>query len=142
MMLIRDASIVDYPQLRQIYLDSRRQSFHWANAEEMTLHEFDQDTMDEHILLAEDNSQILGFASLYLPDRFIHNLFVRPDVAGKGVGDLLLKHAVAKLGTPATLKCVSKNDKALSFYKKRGWKAVVEEGEPGAKYWVLVYNES
>lgn len=141
-MLIREASTVDYPQLRQIYLDSRRQSFHWANPEEMTLDDFDQDTVEEHILLAEDDSQILGFASLYLPDRFIHNLFVRPDATGKGVGHLLLQHAVAKLGTPTTLKCVSENDKAMSFYKKRGWKAVVEEGEMGAKYWVLVYNES
>ncbi|WP_326848843.1 GNAT family N-acetyltransferase [Bacillus altitudinis] len=84
--------------------------------------------------------KILGFISLYVPDRFIHLLFVHPDGAGQGAGDLLLKHAVEVLGTPVTLKCVSENHKALSFYQKRGWKAVVEEGEPGAEYWVLVYE--
>ncbi|MBY0205062.1 GNAT family N-acetyltransferase [Paenibacillus cucumis (ex Kampfer et al. 2016)] len=110
-MLIREANIRDYPQLRQIYLDSRRESFHWVNTDEMTLDDFDRDTLEEQILLAEENAHILGFASLYVPNRFIHNLFVHPTAAGKGVGDLLLKRA-----------------------------AVVEEGEPGAKYWVLIYE--
>ncbi|GLF90845.1 acetyltransferase [Bacillus safensis] len=139
-MLIREASNKDYSKLRQIYLASRRQSFHWLNQEEINLQDFDQDTQEEQIFLAEENNQILGFISLYVPDRFIHLLFVHPDVAGQGAGDLLLKHAVKVLGTPVTLKCVSENHKALSFYRKRGWKAVVEEGEPGAKYWVLTYE--
>ncbi|MCM3132869.1 GNAT family N-acetyltransferase [Paenibacillus polysaccharolyticus] len=139
-MIIREASIADYPQLRQIYLDSRRESFHWANTDKMTLDDFDRDTLEEEILLAEENRHILGFASLYVPNRFIHNLFVHPSASGKGIGDLLLKRAISELGTPVTLKCVSENQIALNFYKKRGWKTVVEEGEPGAKYWVLVYE--
>lgn len=139
-MIIREASMKDYPRLRQIYLDARRDSFHWANADEMTLDDFDRDTSEEQIVLAEENARVLGFASLYVPDRFIHNLFVHPTASGKGVGDLLLKRAVAELGTPVTLKCVSENHKALRFYKNRGWKAVKEEGEPGARYWVLVYE--
>lgn len=140
LMLIREANVKDYPQLRQIYLDSRRENFHWVNTNEMTLDDFDRDTLEEQILLAEENAHILGFASLYVPNRFIHNLFVHPTAIGKGVGNLLLKRAVAELGTPVTLKCVSENQIALNFYKKRGWKAVVEEGEPGAKYWVLIYE--
>ncbi|MGE1211176.1 N-acetyltransferase family protein [Bacillus pumilus] len=136
-MLIREASIEDYPQLRQIYLASRRQSFHWLNTEEINLQDFDQDTLEEQIFLAEDNNKILGFISLYVPDRFIHLLFVHPKAAGRGAGDLLLKHAIKVLGTPVTLKCVSDNHKAFSFYQKRG---VVEEGEPGERYWVFVYD--
>lgn len=140
LIIIREASKTDYPQLRRIYLESRRKSFHWANAEEMGLNDFDRDTVEEHILLAEEHSQILGFASLYLPDRFIHNLFVHPDFAGKGVGDQLLKKAIEKMGTPVTLKCVSENHKAMNFYEKCGWRKVVEEGKPGEKYWVLTYD--
>jgi len=139
-LLIREAKTVDYPQLREIYLASRRQSFHWVKAEDMDLHDFDQDTQEEQIFLAEENNKILGFISLYVPDRFIHLLFVHPEAAGQGAGDLLLKQAIKVLGTPVTLKCVSENHKALSFYQKRGWKAVVEEGEPGAEYWVLIYE--
>lgn len=140
LMLIREAKTIDYPQLRDIYFESRRQRFHWLHTEEINLHDFDQDTKEEQIFLVEKNNKILGFISLYVPDRFIHLLFVHPDGAGQGAGDLLLKHAVEVLGTPVTLKCVSENHKALSFYQKRGWKAVVEEGEPGAEYWVLVYE--
>lgn len=139
-MIVREACKTDYPQLRQIYLDSRRLSFYWANAEEMTLKDFDRDTVEEHILLAEEDSQILGFASLYLPDRFIHNLFVHPDFAGKGVGTQLLKNAIEKMGMPVTLKCVSENQRALDFYEKNGWKKVVEEGKRGEEYWVLIYE--
>lgn len=106
----------------------------------MTLNDFDRDTIEEYILLAEENSQILGFASLYLPDCFIHNLFVHPDFNGKGVGTQLVKNAIEKMGKPVRLKCVSENHKALMFYEKNGWKKVVEEGNPGEEYWVLVYE--
>lgn len=140
LIIIREASKIDYPQLRQIYLESRRKSFHWANTEEMNLDDFDRDTTEEYILLAEENSRILGFASLYLPENFIHNLFVHPDFSGKGVGTQLVNHAIEKMGKPVRLKCVSENHKALGFYEKSGWKKVVEEGNPGEKYWVLVYE--
>lgn len=75
---IRAATERDYPDLRIIYLESRRRTFHWAETEKMTLDDFDRDTVDEYILLAEEDNHILGFASLYLPDNFIHNLFVTP----------------------------------------------------------------
>lgn len=121
-------------------MDSRLESFHWANADEMSLDDFDRDTLDEYIILAEEHGQVLGFASLYVPNRFIHLLFVQPSAAGKGVGKQLLQQSVTVLGTPVTLKCVSDNHKALTFYKKQGWKAIVEEGEPGAEYWLLLYE--
>ena len=41
-MNIRVASDLDYPDLRLIYLESRRKSFHWADIEEMTLEDFDK----------------------------------------------------------------------------------------------------
>ncbi|UNK16996.1 GNAT family N-acetyltransferase [Paenibacillus sp. N3/727] len=139
-MNIREASELDYPDLRLTYLESRRKSFYWANIEEMTLEDFDRDTVGEYILLAEDDFHILGFTSLYLPDNFIHNLFVHPDFSGKGVGVQLVNSAVEKMNKPVRLKCVSENRKALNFYENNGWKKVVEEGKPGEKYWVMVYD--
>lgn len=106
----------------------------------MTLDDFDRDTIEEYILLAEANSRILGFASIYLPDNFIHNLIVCPEVSGKGVGTQLVNNALEKMSKPVRLKCVSENHRALSFYEKNGWKKVVEEGKAGEKYWVLVYE--
>jgi GNAT superfamily N-acetyltransferase len=137
---IRVARESDYPALRQIYLESRRNSFEWANKEEMTLEDFDKHTEDEYIIVAEEDARVMGFTSLYLPDNFIHNLFVHPDCSGKGVGSQLLHSAIEKMNKPVTLKCVSKNQKAMQFYENNGWKKVVEKGSPDERYWVMVYE--
>jgi len=137
---IRVAIKSDYPELRNIYLESRQKSFHWANSDEMTLDDFDKDTVEEYIILAEEDGQILGFASLYLADDFIHNLFVHPGFSGKGVGSQLLQASIDKMNKPIRLKCVSENYKAMSFYENNGWMRVVEEGKPGEKYWVMEYK--
>ncbi|MFD0678275.1 MULTISPECIES: GNAT family N-acetyltransferase [unclassified Paenibacillus] len=139
-MIIRVANELDYPELRLIYLESRRKSFHWADTNEMTLEDFDKHTAGEHIILAEEDTRILGFASLYLPDDFIHNLFVHPDFSGKGVGGQLVKTSIEKMNKPVKLKCVSENQKAMKFYENNGWKKVVEEGKPEERYWVMVYE--
>ncbi|BBH19219.1 hypothetical protein Back11_05640 [Paenibacillus baekrokdamisoli] len=44
------------------------------------------------------------------------------------------------MNKPLTLKFVSENQKAINFYANNGWKKVVEEGSPGEKYWVMVYE--
>ncbi|WP_141502939.1 GNAT family N-acetyltransferase [Paenibacillus luteus] len=139
-MNIRVARESDYADLRSIYLESRRKSFHWAVAEEMTLEDFDKHTKEEYIILAEEDTQILGFASLYLPDDFIHHLFVHPDFSGKGVGGQLVNASLVKMNKPVRLKCISENQKAMKFYEHNGWKKVVEEGSSKEKYWVMVYE--
>lgn len=138
---IREANDSDYPKLRQIYLESRLTSFEWDNKEEMTLEDFDKHTQEEYIILVEEDTHILGFASLYLPENFIHNLFVDPNVFGKGVGSKLLRAAIEKMSKPIRLKCVTKNQKAMRFYEFNGWKKVFEEGDPGEEqYWVMEYQ--
>ncbi|HWI49013.1 MAG TPA: GNAT family N-acetyltransferase [Rummeliibacillus sp.] len=139
-MKIRVANELDYPELRNVYLQSRRKTFFWENTEEMILEDFDKHTVGEYIIVAEENNHILGFASLYLPDNFIHNLFVHPDFLGKGVGLQLLKASIEKMNRPLKLKCVSKNQKAMKFYERNGWKKVVEEGNPNDRYWVMMYE--
>lgn len=69
----------------------------------MTIDDFDRDTVDEYVLLAEEDNHILGFASLYLPDNFIHNLFVHPDFFCKGIGGLLLDASIAQMN-PRTIE--------------------------------------
>lgn len=139
-MHIRAAIPSDYPVLRTLYLESRRARFHWADRDAMTLDDFDKETADEYVLIAEDKKRILGFASLYLPDNFIHHLFVRPDSFGTGVGGLLLHASVEKMRKPIRLKCVSENRAALKFYERNGWKKVVEEGTAQEKYWLMEYR--
>ncbi|MGD6976227.1 GNAT family N-acetyltransferase [Bacillus altitudinis] len=75
MILIRVAITLDYPQLRKIYFESHRQSFHWLNTEEMHLHDLDRNTLEEQIYLAE----IRRFISLYVLNCFIRLLSVHPE---------------------------------------------------------------
>ncbi|WP_413376901.1 N-acetyltransferase family protein [Paenibacillus taichungensis] len=140
-MNIRAATQADYAELRNIYLESRRARFHWANPEELSLQDFDTDTVEEYIIVAEnEEGQLLGFASLYLPDNFIHHLFVHPGFIGIGVGARLLEASIANMEQPIRLKCVSENHNAMGFYERQGWKKVIEEGTPGKKYWVMEYD--
>ncbi|PAE90078.1 GNAT family N-acetyltransferase [Shouchella clausii] len=139
-MIIRTANKLDFPTLRKIYLESRRESFYWADIDKMSLEDFDKDTVGEHIIIAEDQHRILGFASLDLSHNFIHNLFVHPAAFGKGVGGHLMNASIKKMDKPIRLKCVSKNHKALNFYENNGWKKIIEEGELESRYWVMEYS--
>lgn len=139
-MRVRAAIPSDYPVLRELYLESRRARFHWADKEAMTVDDFDIETEDEYLIIAEDKKRILGFASLYLPDNFIHHLFVRPDCFRQGVGSQLLHASVEKMQQPIRLKCVSENHAAIRFYERNGWKKVVEEGAAQEKYWLMEYR--
>jgi GNAT superfamily N-acetyltransferase len=45
-----------------------------------------------------------------------------PEYQNKGVGKLLLYHAIKALNAPIRLKCLKKNTRALKFYEINGWK--------------------
>jgi ribosomal protein S18 acetylase RimI-like enzyme len=79
----------------------------------------------ETIFVAEDGGQVSGFVSVYVPDSFIHHLYVEPRLRNRGIGGALLHHAVAALGGTATLKCQLGNQPALGFYRHLGWTEIV-----------------
>jgi GNAT superfamily N-acetyltransferase len=93
--------------------------------------EFLNQTRGEEILVAEADGRLLGFASVYRPDAFIHHLFVEPAFHRRGVGGALLDRALALAGGSATLKCLRRNEGAWAFYARAGWREV----EQGADEW-------
>ncbi|MFD1901541.1 GNAT family N-acetyltransferase [Enterococcus termitis] len=140
MIVVREMTKQDVPKLRKIYLETRIKTFEWIDPKNFELADFDKDTEEEIILVAESNGSPVGFISLYAPDSFIHCLFVDWAWKGTGVGHLLLEEAKGYLPLPLKLKCVSKNTSALAFYKKEGWK-LVDEVTDTENYWNLVYGE-
>ncbi len=66
---------------------------------------------------------VVGFVSLWRPEPFVHFLHVARDWRGRGVGRVLLDHALATLPTGGTvdLKCLPDNSPALAFYRRLGW---------------------
>ena len=90
MIQIREMTMQDKPRLRKLYLDSRRKTFYWDDPELMHMEDFDRDTEDECVFVAESNQAVFGFISLYVPDSFIHCLFIDDRFKGQGIGHLLL----------------------------------------------------
>lgn len=140
MVKIRKATEKDYDSLREIYFTSREKNFTWSDKSRFKIEDFDNDTKDEFILVATKNEQILGFISLWVPDNFIHHLYVHPDFMGQQAGKGLLQASIEKFGMPLTLKCITENTKALTFYKSQGWQVKEEAMGPDGPYCLMEYR--
>ena len=79
------------------------------------------ETRDETILVGESGGSIAGFVSIYLPQSFVHHLYVDPALQGRGIGTELLESVVTLAGGSASLKCQTRNESALTFYRRLGW---------------------
>ena len=90
---------------------------------------------NHHFLLAYEDLACLGFASYehhYLNKNVtrLHKLYMVPESQGKGIGKLVLDRIedLANENRSETISLnVNKLNKALSFYKKMGFRVVAEE---------------
>jgi GNAT superfamily N-acetyltransferase len=122
-MHIRSATDNDESASSRIYLACRIETFHWIQKNEFALQDFKRDTEGEVIFVAVEDETIVGFASIWAKDNFLHHLFVDSKYQGQGVGKGLLAHCLGTiLKRPARLKCVIRNERACRFYERQGWK--------------------
>lgn len=136
-MLIRPFMETDREALRQVYLESRLNTFTWLDPASLQLSDFDRDTRGEAIRVAEQGGSPVGFVSVDEGDNFIHNLFVATQWLGCGIGSQLLATSLANIGSPARLKCLVENTRAIAFYQAKGWLKVGEGVSDDGKYYVL-----
>lgn len=139
-ILVLEAKQSNYEELREIFFTVRRDTFQWIDPKELKLSDFDESTKDELILAAFIKNRIVGFVSIWVPDKFIHNLFVLQDFQGKGVGTALIYEAIKKVGLPLTLKCVKSNTNAFNYYKSHNWKIEKEEMSNEGLYYLMKYS--
>ncbi|RKP50048.1 GNAT family N-acetyltransferase [Cohnella endophytica] len=139
---VRPAVARDLASLRTIYLESRAQTFHWLDKSQLLPEDFDRDSEGELVLVAEKDSRILGFAGIWVPDHFIHHLYVHPDCARQGVGAALLHACYEAFPSPPalTLKCISENEAALAFYRSQGWRIIEEGSGPNGPYFLMEHR--
>lgn len=131
---IRRVSAEDFSALRKIYERVRKESFFWMDSREIRPEDFDRDTEGEEIWAAWQGEEAAGFISLWVPERFIHHLFVSRTFQGQGIGTGLIRKAAEIYGLPLSLKCVCDNRRALDFYCSRGWR-ITERGKSGEETW-------
>jgi GNAT superfamily N-acetyltransferase len=130
----------DRVDLRQVYLEARKHAFDWLDPSMFTIDDFDLHTKGETIWVAEYRSRPAAFISVCETENFIHNLFVHPRAAGKGLGSSLLEKCLSNIGRPAVLKCLSLNTRAIGFYISKNWRTVSEGDGPDGKYLVMHYD--
>lgn len=121
MTIIRESRDSDLPHLRELFLNERRRTFTEQDLSEFELDDFDKQTQGEYILTALVNNIPVGFISIWMPNNFIHHLYVDVKHQGKNLGTELLKVAILKTSFPITLKCLKSNIKAVEFYGKKGF---------------------
>lgn len=127
----------DRKVLSRIYLESRQDTFTWLSPTSFRLSDFDRDTAGEAIWVAERQGTLLGFVSVDEADNFIHNLFVATQWLGHGIGSQLLATSLANINSPARLKCLLDNARAIAFYRTKGWQEVGEGVSDDGRYVVL-----
>ncbi|QEN08192.1 GNAT family N-acetyltransferase [Oceanispirochaeta crateris] len=89
---------------------------------------------------ATDGDEILGFISLL--DDYLAAIFVKSEFQGKGIGSLLLNHAM-NLRNTLELKVFCKNRKSIEFYKSRGFTVISEakDNETGESELVMKWHK-
>ncbi len=136
-MQIRPYQEADRPFLRTLYLASRKDTWTWMDTENLQLEDFDRATLGETVIVAVRDGKLVGFASIFTQENFLHNLFVDPAVKGTGVGSALL-HAVEAMFTgTGSLKCLIKSESSVEFYLAKGWKIIAEGESPKGNYYLF-----
>jgi len=141
-MNIQDLEKNHLQALSDIYLRSRRKYFTWLDQSQFKLEDFSSDTEDERIWVAWEGTLPLGFISIWLPENFIHHLYVHPDHTNKGIGSALLQHCVEQLNQPMYLKCMKQNIEALAFYLKKGWVIETDGRNEQVDYYLMKWDRA
>nr|WP_071608982.1 GNAT family N-acetyltransferase [Entomohabitans teleogrylli] len=129
----------DRPFLRTLYLHTRRHAWTWMDGSRWRLEDFDALIRGERVLVASVSGHRAGFAAIWLPDNFLHSLFVAPQWQGKGIGSALLQAAQDTFTSTGALKCLVKNDAARRFYLRHGWHIASRGDAPQGDYWLMHY---
>lgn len=116
----REALPADRPAMAAIYHGCVATA-HWIPESARGSADFDRDTEGEVLFVVEQGGRLLGFASIWEQDSFIHHLYVVGHAQGLGVGSLLLTQLLHHVPLPWRLKCSCANVRAHAFYLARGW---------------------
>jgi GNAT superfamily N-acetyltransferase len=77
---------------------------------------------DHEIWVAEEDGRVVGLAAI--GEDTLGHLYVHPDAQGRGIGSALLDKTKGLRPKGFTLWTFRQNDRACSFYERRGLRAV------------------
>lgn len=119
--MLRQSEKADIERLSQIWLETNIEAHsfisreYWENNFKAVRSAFN----GSEIYIYEDEGGIQGFIGM--SDSYIEGLFVRGPAQSRGIGKLLLNH-VKTLKTHLELSVYEKNERAVRFYIREGFK--------------------
>lgn len=117
----------EFPVLDDLYARARRAHHPWVDPATIAPGDLADDSAGETLEVARRGGRPVAFISLWEPERFVHHLYVDPELAGQRIGAALLAYAAARRPGALRLKCVERNEGARRFYEREGFR-VVERG--------------
>ncbi|WP_343694900.1 GNAT family N-acetyltransferase [Flavobacterium sp.] len=111
----------DFEPLKTLFLKERQRTFSWLDISEFQLDDFEKHTRGEDILVALIDDVPVGFISIWMPNSFIHHLYIDEEYQNQKIATELIKAAIQKTKLPLTLKCLEENIKAVEFYRRKGF---------------------
>ena len=137
-MLIRECSETDVDEVVAVY-NKARAAVDCFTRGDMPRREFKCLIRNEEVLLAISQQRVIGFVSIWVPEKFVHHLYVNPDQQKKGAANALIKSCIERHGLPLSLKSLKANTDACRYYENNNWVAeYTGEGSEGTynHYWL------
>ena len=95
----------------------------------------------ERIFVADKDGDVVGFASVWMAESFLHHLHVHPRYYRKGIGTALLRRVLQLTKFDLCLKCLNNNQRALQFYRHHGFELTGERGKDNLGEWTWLKFE-
>lgn len=144
MIEVRALEPDDIDRVVEVWNETKRDTYDFIPIERDRSVDEDRGFFLERILphcaiwVARNDGAIVGFVALRAS--YVDRLYVRPGAQRRGVGEALLRQAIAHSPAGIELHTHVKNGKARAFYEKNGLRAVKfgisppPESEPDVEY--------
>lgn len=143
-MIVREGTKGETDAIVRLWGVSKRDAYPYLPLEQARTFQDDLGFFTTHLLprceiwVAEADGELVGF--LALAGNYLDRLYVHPDRQRRGVGTLLLRHAMARSPNGLELHTHQKNTSACAFYEQHGFRPVKygvsppPENEPDVEY--------
>jgi GNAT superfamily N-acetyltransferase len=133
-VIVRAVRRAELPIAAALYERVGRATFTWIlPAGRVNAQDFIRAARSEEVYVAVQDAEIIGLATLYRAESFLHSLYVSR--SGQGTGKALLDHVAALADGPLWLRCQAANLRAQAFYRREGF-SVAEAGGEGDAPWL------
>jgi GNAT superfamily N-acetyltransferase len=125
-LILRQAQPEDHAACAAVFLAAYRQAFPDHPDDYYVADRYYESIAGEEQWVAVLGGEIVAVLSIYWPENFIHSLYVRPDRQDRGIGAALLDAVCRVAQGDCELKCDRSNQRAIAFYRGKGWREVGE----------------